>query len=87
MLYIGVIKFMSEIMNRIQQLILDRFNLTISYDSPILENGITSMNIMELIVDIEEEYNIEFDANALNYRLLRTIKTISEYVFEQINKG
>lgn len=78
---------MSEIMNRIQQLILDRFNLTISYDSPILENGITSMNIMELIVDIEEEYNIEFDANALNYRLLRTIKTISEYVFEQINKG
>lgn len=73
-------------MYRIQQLILDRFNLTISYDSPILENGITSMNIIELIVDIEEEYNIEFDANALNYRLLRTIKTISEYVFEQINK-
>lgn len=77
---------MDEIMYRIQQLILDRFNLTISYDSPILENGITSMNIIELIVDIEEEYNIEFDANALNYRLLRTIKTISEYVFEQINK-
>lgn len=86
MLHIGVIKFMNEIMNRIQQLIFDRFNSRISYDSPILENGITSMNIIELIVDIEEEYNIEFDANALNYRLLRTIKTISEYVFEQINK-
>lgn len=86
MLHIGVIKFMNEIMNRIQQLIFDRFNLTISYDSPILESGINSMNIMELIVDIEDEYNIEFDASALNYRLLRTIRSISEYVFEQINK-
>lgn len=82
----GVIRFMSEIMNRIQQLIFDRFNLTISYDSPILENGINSMNIMELIIDIEEEYNIEFDVSALNYRLLRTIRSISEYVFKQINK-
>lgn len=58
----------------------------ISHDSPILENGINSMNIMELIVDIEDEYNIEFDASVLNYRLLRTIRSISEYVFEQINK-
>lgn len=86
MLHMGVIRFMSEIMNRIQQLIFDRFNLTISYDSPILENGINSMNIMELIIDIEEEYNIEFDVSALNYRLLRTIRSISEYVFKQINK-
>ena len=60
--------------------------MEISYDEPILENGINSMNIMELIVDIEDEYNIEFDASVLNYRLLRTIRSISEYVFEQINK-
>ena len=82
----GVVKFMNEIMDRIQQLIFGRFSLMISHDSPILENGINSMNIMELIVDIEDEYNIEFDASVLNYRLLRTIRSISEYVFEQINK-
>lgn len=73
-------------MIKINDLISNRFGVEISYDEPILENGINSMNIMELIVDIEDEYNIEFDASVLNYRLLRTIRSISEYVFEQINK-
>lgn len=73
-------------MDKIQRIISKRFAVIIPYEAPILENGINSMNIMELIVDIEEEYNIEFDASVLNYRLLRTIRSISEYVFEQINK-
>jgi len=77
---------MNDIMIKINDLISNRFGVEISYDEPILENGINSMNIMELIVDIEDEYNIEFDASVLNYRLLRTIRSISEYVFEQINK-
>ena len=77
---------MNDIMIKINDLISNRFGVEISYDEPILGNGINSMNIMELIVDIEDEYNIEFDASALNYRLLRTIRSISEYVFEQINK-
>lgn len=73
-------------MIKINDLISNRFGVEISYDEPILGNGINSMNIMELIVDIEDEYNIEFDASVLNYRLLRTIRSISEYVFEQVNK-
>lgn len=77
---------MNDIMIKINDLISNRFGVEISYDEPILGNGINSMNIMELIVDIEDEYNIEFDASVLNYRLLRTIRSISEYVFEQVNK-
>ena len=77
---------MDEVMEKIQSLIFNRFGIEISYEEPILENGIDSLNIIELIVDIEVEYNIEFEASSLNYRVLRSIESISKYVFEQIHK-
>ena len=37
-------------------------------------------------MDIEALYDIEFDSAELNYKLLKSIRTISEYIYRKINE-
>ena len=49
-----------------------------------MESGIDSISIIELILNIEEHYNIKFESSELNYKLLKSIRTTSEYIYHTI---
>ena len=56
----------------------------LSYDDILMESGIDSISIIELILNIEEHYNIKFESSELNYKLLKSIRTTSEYKYHTI---
>ena len=77
-----------DIMNTIQKVIAahadDRL---INYDDLLIENGIDSVLIIEIIMELEEMFNIEFDPARLNYKTLKCIRTIGEYIQLEIGNG
>ena len=79
---------LNEIMKEVKQIIeIKTEKKDFSYDDLLLENGIDSVSIIEIIVEIEEKYGIEFDNTKLNYNLLRSIRSISQYLESIINEG
>ena len=53
----------------------------ISNDAILLDEGINSLIIIEIVVKIEERFNFEFEDEKLSYETLRTISSIAEYVY------
>ncbi|NMA32099.1 MAG: hypothetical protein GX941_09900 [Candidatus Methanofastidiosa archaeon] len=76
------------IMEKVKQIIVSQTEKDdLGYDDLLLENGIDSVSMIEILVDIEETFGIEFDNTKLNYSLLRSIKSISEYAKSVMEKG
>lgn len=48
---------------------------------------INSLNFLKIIVDIEDEFDIEFDDEELNFELFGTIHSIIEKIDEKIEKN
>lgn len=77
-----------EIMDKIQQIIASYVKgRTIQYDDLLIENGIDSVLMIEIIMEFEEKFNIEFDLARLNYNTLKSIRSISEYIQSEIGNG
>lgn len=53
----------------------------IDYGAILLEEGIDSLKIIEIVVKIEETFDLEFEDEKLSYETLRTISSIAEYVY------
>ena len=78
----------NDIMEKVKQIIVSQTEKdNLGYDDLLLENGIDSVSIIEIIVDIEEAFGIEFDNTKLNYSLLRSIRSISEYAESVMSEG
>lgn len=52
----------------------------IKYDDILIEKGIDSLMIIQIVIELEEIFSLEFDSARLNYKTLKSIRTISEYV-------
>lgn len=70
-----------NITKQIQEIISAQIGHEIPYDDFLLENGMDSISIIEAITTIEETFNIEFEPNMLNYKLLKSIRTISIHTY------
>mgnify|MGYP000698889043 CR=1 FL=1 len=54
------------------------------YNSLLTDIGIDSVKIIELVIYIESKFNFEFDPENLNYITLRSIDSISEYIYKKL---
>lgn len=70
---------LKQIILKLAQDILDS-DIEILSNMPLKNAGIDSNLIVQLIVAIEEEFNIEFEDEKLTYQTLKSVDTISEYV-------
>lgn len=70
---------LKQIILKLAQDILDS-DIEILSNMPLKSAGIDSNLIVQLIVAIEEEFNIEFEDEKLTYQTLKSVDTISEYV-------
>jgi acyl carrier protein len=47
--------------------------------------GIDSISLVELLVDIESQFDVTFDSSFLTYESFSTAGSIAEYISEKIN--
>lgn len=78
-----------EIKQQLKQLMVDTWELDISPndlkdDENNLEKyGINSIDVLELLVIVEEEFGIEIDDNDINSELVESIINMVNYIYEQ----
>lgn len=75
--------YVSEIVRKI--IVEYTNNSEIKDDDLLLENGIDSISMIEIVVGIEEELKIEFEASKLNYETLKSINSICKYIESKTN--
>jgi acyl carrier protein len=61
-------------------------SLKISMDTKIDDVGLSSISFIKMIVDIEEEFNIEFDDESLEFSKFDVIKDFVDYINEMWGK-
>ncbi len=49
-----------------------------------IDHGIDSIKLVEMIIDLEEEFDIEVDSAVLNFENFATVELISNYVAERL---
>lgn len=61
-------------------------NCNIGYDDELKKHGISSIQIIEIVIDIEEKYKIEFNQGNLTEDMLKSINAISCNVITLLSK-
>jgi acyl carrier protein len=56
----------------------------IGMDHPLADSGISSVNFLKIVVDLEEAFDIDFDPEDLNARLFETARNLCSYVNKKI---
>lgn len=77
---------LEDVLIKIQEIVYEQISVKLDFDDILIENGIDSVSIIKFIVKIEEFFNVEFELSKLNYKLLRSIRTISKYVYQLLNE-
>lgn len=62
-------------------------NIVIIEDDEILtDRGFESIKIIELVVLLEDKFDFEFEIDMLSYETLRTISSISKYIYQRLKE-
>lgn len=78
---------MEEIIAIVRKLVIEQSgDESIQNDDILVENGIDSVAMIDVVAMLEEEFDIEFAPEKLTYETLRTINTVSKYIDREINK-
>ncbi len=77
---------MDSIIEKIKDIIIDNYNIEIAEDEELRENGIDSLRTVQLIVFIEQKFNMSFPAENMNGTDLKSVKTIAKCIYDIINK-
>lgn len=77
-----------EIKRIIRELIIgqDPNIVTIQDDEILTDRGFGSLRIIELVVLIEDKFDFEFETDMLSYETLRTISSISKYIYQRMKE-
>lgn len=72
----------NEIKETIKNKLIENFSVDskIKYDDNLSDFGIDSIKIIELVVEIEETFDFEFDDEYLTYETLKNIDNITRYI-------
>lgn len=72
--------------DKINQIILSKFpEDVIENETDLMEAGMDSIMFIEMIVDLENEFEIEFDANDLLFEEFRTVNIIQDKVVKMMH--
>lgn len=78
---------MEEIIAIVRKVVIEQINdENIQNDDILLDNGMDSVVMIDMVTILEEEFDIEFAPEKLTYETLRTINTVSAYIDTEINK-
>jgi acyl carrier protein len=78
------------VQNKVTSIIIEHLNLStspqdlIQAENFLEEFGINSVDALELLLKLENEFDIEIDDEDLNAELLKSIKTLSDYIMTKL---
>ncbi len=74
-----------ETLKKVKEIIVQVLNLEI--DPPELEEsglieiyGINSVDALEILINVENEFNVQIDEDDLNAELINSVTNLSEYI-------
>ncbi len=79
---------MTDISTHIIELVKENFSISedLSKNQSFIESGLLkSMQLIELLFDLEDEYDIEFDFNDLDVSEVESPVKIENYIMRHIN--
>lgn len=68
------------IRSKIREIIKEQINIELKDDDLLLDNGVDSISLINIIVEIENCFNIEFEPEDLNYKVLKSITDIANCI-------
>lgn len=76
----------NHIQSIVKRIIREKFlvNSDIKNDDILVEVGLDSMKMIQLVVELEDYFGFEFEDEKLSYGVLRNIEEISEYVNQRL---
>ena len=79
---------LSEIEQVVHKIIIEQSNdmVTIENDELLMNHGFDSLKTIELVVFLEGKFNFEFEMNMLTYETLKSISSISKYIYQRIKE-
>jgi len=82
----------ANIEDRVKKVIAERLKLNgdiekISQDTPLIGKGLglDSIGILELVVGLEQAFNISFDDSELSIELFENVGSLTSYVNKKLN--
>lgn len=79
---------LTDIKSEIVKIVENKLNnkIKVKTNDLLLDIGIDSVNVIELVIEIETKFDFEFEESMLSYNTLRSIDSISEYVYKRISE-
>lgn len=77
-----------EIEERVRQLLKEYLNLqnpeNISVHEDLIAYGLDSMKAIQFSLELEENFNVEYDTEELAYQNFNNIKTIADFIEKKV---
>lgn len=72
---------MNSIETRVKKVLQEqKGDVEIDLDDDLVKVGYNSMEFIKLVINLEQEFDIEFDDDYLEYRQMNTISKIARYI-------
>jgi acyl carrier protein len=82
----------TDIEDRVKKVIIERLKLNvnageISNNTPLIGKGLglDSVGVLELVVGLEQEFDIMFDDSEMNIELFENIGSLTNYINKKLN--
>ena len=62
-------------------------NINTNFEENLIDNGMDSVKVIQLLVELEENFNIEFADEDLQMKYFVSVKEILKLVSKKLNKG
>ena len=69
-----------QICSKVREIIKNQINVELKDNDLLLDNGVDSVSLINIIVEIENCFDIEFEPEDLNYKILKSITDIANCV-------
>lgn len=82
-----------EILEKIKDILKDEIMVQVSKKeitdnaSLVKDIGLDSIQILELIIALENEFNIRIDDEDLNYEIFSCVKSLTDYIAKKVKCG
>lgn len=74
-----------QICSKVRKIIKEQINVDLKDNDLLLENGVDSISLINIVVELENNFDIEFEPEMLNYKTLKSITDIAKCIDRLIN--
>ena len=74
-----------QICSKVRKIIKEQINVDLKDNDLLLENGVDSIYLINIVFELENYFYVEFEPEMLNYKTLKSITDIAKCIDRLIN--